>query len=990
MKRPIQYDSRSLRAGTESPVVALTRVFPEAAGSVDTVDAQFLDARGRRVLGWVGLAPWRPIVAAVLGTPEVRSFLEEALGPDGSGLLSCDGASVRFYARKDSVTAAVALPSTLQQTLLRLHRESAEWAGAMTPEGDYVCDPRTPSPGTHFRTNLLVGDRAGFPDPLLTTPKAVVDEWGRGSSRSHADKQILATRWDVVPEEHGFPANRQFYVVEDGKPILYSAAPGPEVRVQTRHAPNHTVMSYETSDGLRVERTFFIVPAEAGLPLGVEAQFVSVSNAGRTTRDLRLVFTGMFGYPHPGALTVDVIYTCVTVEPRVLEAQDGAAPLVVTPRYTPAWGVEDRPFNVTVAFRRGGEVIGPDSFCLDYRRFVGCGSLEHPERVACLDNAYPKKGPAFFALGLPIRLAAGEDAECRSFNGLVSRHEGEPVTDSVMCRRMAEFAGRAMDRDWGGAAMKRVIDFQETYRSAVQVKTPSPDVDRLVNTHLPFQIRYQTYVSRSFGLTQKGFRQTGFREIQDLFGALPFELAAGRRTHVEELIGVWASHVHRFGYADHQFYWTGIEPGRYSDDALWLFQAVGRLIDLTGDASILDRPWPVAGEKDTRCLYDTLKAVLRYSGKISIGRNGLPLIDHADWNDTLNLDGEGVHGPEKEAIYRKQVAEGRIRDGDALESDLSESVMNGFLLEIARAYMVRFAQTRHDGAAEREWGEFGRVLADRLGKAWKGDFFARCFLNRPNDAGTTYLGASGDRLSADPALPGTYFLNSFSWSVLSRVATEEQIGTMLERLESVLLTPFGLRLTSPVKFRLVMPHAGSGDYAYGDRENGAVFKHANMMATAALLEAARQVKDGRLAERLAGLAWKVLRVAAPHVAFEDPYRLAGNPRFCTQYTNPATHEHVGPLVSGTAPWMWLSYLSLLGIRFREGRVVLDPLLPPEWGEASVELNVPAGRYRIRITKHAGFVRSADSAPCVAVDGRPAGMELPVSEGGRLARVDVTF
>lgn len=398
----------------------------------------------------------------------------------------------------------------------------------------------------------------------------------------------------------------------------------------------------------------------------------------------------------------------------------------------------------------------------------------------------------------------------------------------------------------------------------------------------------------------------------------------------------------------------------------------------------------MAGEQATRSLYETLKAVLRYSGRISVGKNGLPLIDHADWNDTLNLDGEGIHGPEKETIYRQQIAEGLIRDGDALASDLSESVMNGFLLEIARAYMVRLARMRRDATVEKEWLDFGPVLAGRLQKAWKGDFFARCFLNRPNDAGTAYLGAAGDKLSDDPNLPGAYFLNSFSWSVLSGLATEEQIGIMLGRLESVLLTPFGLRLSSPVKFHLIMPHAGSGDYAYGDRENGAVFKHANMMATAALFEAARKVKDHGLAERLAALAWKVLCVTAPFVAFEDPYRLAGNPRFCTQYTNPATREHIGPLVSGTAPWMWLSYLSMIGVRFSGGRVIVDPLLPAEWPEATVELNVPAGRYRIRITKPDRFVRAADSKPRITVDGKPSGAELPVPDGGRVAGVEVAF
>jgi len=41
------------------------------------------------------------------------------------------------------------------------------------------------------------------------------------------------------------------------------------------------------------------------------------------------------------------------------------------------------------------------------------------------------------------------------------------------------------------------------------------------------------------------------------------------------------------------------------------------------------------------------------------------------------------------------------------------------------------------------------------------------------------LGAKGDKLSADPNIDGVYFLNSFAWSVLSDVATDEQIAIMV-------------------------------------------------------------------------------------------------------------------------------------------------------------------------------------------------------------------
>lgn len=962
------FEHRTLRRGTLSPKEVAVKRFGLDEASAQGMDALYLDGANQRVLAWPGLPCERPLIRAVLNDALTGAYLRGQLGQDADGLIRMREQNYVLLIHRHGQQVETAVPEEVQGRLSRLYSESETWAGTLEDDGAHCFDPRSPAAGTHFRANVLVGDRAGYADPLLTTPKAVVDAWGGGSSRSHSNKEILQTIWGPVPDENGFPVNRQFYLVEDGRQIFYSAQPGADTVVTTRHAANRTVITYRLPDGLEIERTFFIPQAEQEVPYALEGQLIRVKNTGAQTRNLRLVATGMLGFPHPGALTVDVIYTCVTVQPRVLWAGE-QSPMAVAPDYTAAWGEDDQPFNMTVAYDASGKPVFPSAYCLDYAKFIGSGSRERPEHVAFLDNSYPRKGPAFYAVGLDLEVPAQRAVECHSYNGSISVHEGRLVTDAVLCEYLAQLSEKLLTPEWAHAGLAHVKAFQEKYQSAVQVETPVNEVDRLVNMHLPFQIRYQTYVSRSFGLTQKGFRQIGFREIQDLFAAMPFEVAAGRREHMRELIKVWGARIHEFGYADHQFYWDGIEPGRYSDDGLWLFQAIGRYVDLTGDRDILQMEWPVAGtEGRTRRVMDTLEAVLHYSAHISVGRNGMPLIDRADWNDTLNLDGEGVPGPEKERMYREQVEQRLIKEGDPLQSELSESVMNGFLLETARQYMVRFARMLGESERAEKWDTFGEEYIQRLQQAWKGDFFARAYINRPNDADTTYLGGQGDGCSDDPDLPGTYFLNSFSWSILSGVATEEQIKVMFDRLERVLLTPYGLRLTSPVKFGMLMPRTGSGDYAYGDRENGGVFKHATMMAVSALFEAARTVKDRTLAEQLAAMGWDVLQRTAPYLTLTDPFALAGNPRFCTQYTNPATGEHVGPLLSGTAPWMWLSYLRMFGIHFHEGQVKMDPVLPAEWKRAGIRLNVPAGQYQIEIRKPEGAATYADK-PVIQVDGK---------------------
>ena len=113
----------------------------------------------------------------------------------------------------------------------------------------------------------------------------------------------------------------------------------------------------------------------------------------------------------------------------------------------------------------------------------------------------------------------------------------------------------------------------------------------------------------------------------------------------------------------------------WSDDALWFIQALYCYISLSGDIDILNLEVSVAGTDKKRRIYDTVKAVIRYSAIISTGKHGLPLLDRADWNDTLRVDVDSIDGPTKERLYKEQIAP----DTDAVvrfESDYSESVMN--------------------------------------------------------------------------------------------------------------------------------------------------------------------------------------------------------------------------------------------------------------------------------------------------------------------------
>ena len=64
------------------------------------------------------------------------------------------------------------------------------------------------------------------------------------------------------------------------------------------------------------------------------------------------------------------------------------------------------------------------------------------------------------------------------------------------------------------------MDFWERYPAYLQPETGDSRFDAYVGHNLPFQVLYQTYVSRAFAWTQKSYRETGFREIQDIYASM--------------------------------------------------------------------------------------------------------------------------------------------------------------------------------------------------------------------------------------------------------------------------------------------------------------------------------------------------------------------------------------------------------------------------------------------------------------------------------------
>ena len=581
---------------------------------------------------------------------------------------------------------------------------------------------------------------------------------------------------------------------------------------------------------------------------------------------------------------------------------------------------------------------------------------------------------SFFALAKNVTVPAGETVAVDVFTGLC--YAGGPVSASAdaaaeaykadpakaaLAEREADDRIFALYRKYTDPAkldevLSAMDDNWGRYTSYLRPETEDQLFNAYVHSDLPFQVLYQTYVSRAFAWTQKAYRETGFREIQDIYASMYYMSAAGNNSLIRELIGSWVRNVWEMGYANHNFTFRGKEPGDCSDDQLWLIQAVYRYVHLTGDTDFLHQEFEIAGSDKKRTLWQTVRAILTYSGMISVGKHGLPLLDKADWNDTLRLDNGVLQGPAKEELYYKQLEEKGQEYGAPLENEQSESIMNAFLLKIAADEAAELAVMLGD----EEMGSFARDIADDVTascrkNAWMGDYYARCLINDGREF--TYLGAAGDGLSADPDVDGSYFLNSYSWAILAGVADEDQIRTMLEQVNKYLRTDAGLKLCTLIAYEKLGVNTGTAFYFPGDRENCGVFKHAAMMAAVASMQAAKTVSDSGLADDLRELAFFMMDKTMPYRTLDDPFVLKGNPRFCTQYNNSETGENIGPMLSGTASWLTLGVYEHFGLDVRKDEIEFRPLLRP--GADSLKYTVDLGDavLHVSITGRDGHFRA---------------------------------
>ena len=810
-------------------------------------------------------------------------------------------------------------PETLSPPALDL--EFWNGLGGFTPDGrEYVTvlDKGTWTPAPWI--NVVANPAFGFQ----------VSESGSGYTWSVNSRENKLTPWsnDPVSDTPG----ETFYVRDEDTGLLWGPTclpireeAGPYV---IRHGQGYSRFEH-TSHGIALVLLQFV-------PLSDPIKISRLTLENRSGRKRRLSITAY-------------------VEWVLGVARTDTAPFVVTD-IDPATGALfarnswNREFAHRVAF---ADLDGrPTSLTCDRLEFLGRNaSLEHPASLLRGKKLSGNTGAGLDPCGALQTIVELEPGERTDVLFLLGQGESREESRSLVERY------RGMNCD---SALGEVQEHWNRVLDTVQVKTPEPSMDLLLNRWLLYQTLSCRIWSRSAFYQSGG--AYGFRDqIQDVLA-----LAVMKPDIVREHL--LRAAARQFKEGDVQHWWhpptgRGVRT-RISDDRLWLPCAAAQYLETTGDQAVLDEkiPWLEAAslkDQQQEAYFEPTESVERATlfehcaraldRSLDVGGHGLPLIGAGDWNDGMNRVGHQGRG---------------------------ESVWLGWFLLVNLKEFARIADRRAEGERAARWRMKAASLQASLEReAWDGEWYRRAFF----DDGTPLGSAANDECRIDSI--------SQSWAVLSGAGDEGRARQAMESVERLLVGREDrlLLLLAPPFDRTILDPGYIKGYPPGIRENGGHYTHAAIWSVMAFAELGEGDKAIDLFNLLNPIHHAESR-AQIHKYKVEPYAVAAD-----IYSEP---PHVGrggwTWYTGAAGWLHRAGLErILGFRKQGSTLRIDPCIPRGWKGFEITYRHGGALYRIAVRNPKGVCRGISQ---VSLDGTmlPGEAVVPLSDDGREHQVQVVL
>ena len=783
--------------------------------------------------------------------------------------------------------------------------------GGFSPDGrEFIVHPHQVPPAPW--SNVIANELGGF----------LVTESGAGFTWTGNSQSNRITPWSNDPVLD--PPGEAIYIHDVDAAALWCPTPQPVSTagpIRVRHGQGWSTFERDV-ESVHSELTVFVPVTD---PLKIS--LLKLRNSSTKVKRLEIVYYAEWVLGTTREVTLAHIVSRV-------DSESGA--LLAGNRFHP-----DIPHHIAFA----DTDLRPRTVTCDRAEFLGRnGRLSLPA--------------SFGRVGLSGAVGAGLDP-CAAIRGSITLSPGETRTIVFVLGEGNDPAdARRMIRDYRSpaaaqAALKAVKERWAGLCEAVQVQTPDPAFDLMMNRWLI----YQTMSCRLWG--RSAFYQSGgaygFRDqLQDvcaLIHASPADtraqiLRAARRQFIEGDVQHWW----------HEPAGNGVRT-RISDDFLWLPYTVSVYVEATGDEGILHESIPFLAapmltadqhevygipniSDQTGTLFEHCERAIAYGWRL--GTHGLPLMGTGDWNDGMNTVG----------------VEGR-----------GESVWVAWFQCVVLEQFARLAEHYGDASAAVRARASAVQLHDAIeAHAWDGQWYRRAFY----DDGTAMGSAANEECQIDSIVQ--------SWAVIAGGQKDRAVQAMDSVTKRLIKTAERLILLFDPPFDTGPQRPGYiRGYVPGVRENGGQYTHAATWVIKALAGL------GRGAETHAAFSL-INPVAMPAGKYRgEPYVMAAD-----VYSK---SPHVGRAgwtwYTGSSAWMYrIGLEDLLGLHREGTRLRLDPCIPAAWPRFQIQYRYRSTLYRIEFQNPQSVERGVAT---ITIDGHPVtGSKIDLIDDGATHPVQVVL